>query len=165
MPAGAGAGLPAAASVTRRGPGPDAHATPLRPADLGAADQDAADQDAADPGSADLGPADLDPAHLDVAVEVLRLLADPTRLALLRHLAAGERSVGALALALDRPVPAVSQHLARLRGGQLVRTRREASTVHYRLANEHVAALVAHVLHQAEHVRHPFDPPHHAPGR
>ena len=98
---------------------------------------------------------------LEPAVEVLRLLADPTRLALLMQLDGGERSVSALSAALGRPVPAVSQHLARLRAGHLVSTRREGTTVFYRQANEHVAALVSNVLQQAEHVRHPNDPPHH----
>lgn len=95
------------------------------------------------------------------AVEVLRLLADPTRLALLTLLAEGEQSVGALATELDRPVPGISQHLAKLRAGHLVTSRRAGTTVYYRQANEHVAALVTHVLRQAEHVRTPEDPPHH----
>lgn len=103
-----------------------------------------------------------DDRDLDTAVEVLRLLADPTRLALLTLLEGQELAVSALAARLERPVPAVSQHLAKLRAGHLVATRREGSSVFYRQANEHVAALVTHVLRQAEHVRHPTHPPHHA---
>lgn len=99
-------------------------------------------------------------ADLETAVDVLRLLADPTRLAVLTLLHDGELSVSALAERLDRPVPGVSQHLARLRAGRLVATRRDGVTVHYRLANEHVDALVRHVLHQAEHLRYD-QPPHH----
>lgn len=99
-------------------------------------------------------------AELDTAVDVLRLLADRTRLTVLALLHDGELSVGAIADRLGRPVPAVSQHLAKLRGGRLVTTRRDGATVYYRLANEHVDALVHHVFHQAEHLR--FDtPPHH----
>jgi DNA-binding transcriptional ArsR family regulator len=107
-------------------------------------------------------PSVADDRDLDMAVEVLRLLADPTRLALLTLLDGDEQSVSALAARLDRPVPAVSQHLAKLRAGHLVATRRAGSTVFYRQANEHVAALVTHVLRQAEHVRHPAHPPHHS---
>jgi len=99
-------------------------------------------------------------ADLDTAVEVLRLLADRTRLAILALLHDGELSVGAIAERLARPVPGISQHLAKLRTGRLVTTRREGATVHYRLANEHIDALVLNVLHQAEHLRYDT-PPHH----
>ena len=54
------------------------------------------------------------------AVEVLRLLADPTRLRILVLLRGAELRVGDLAAELDRPVPAVSQHLAKLRAAGLV---------------------------------------------
>ncbi len=97
---------------------------------------------------------------LDASVTVLKLLADQTRLAILAMLDGREASVGALAEALDRPVPAVSQHLAKLRAGHLVETRREGTTVYYSQPDEHVAALVANVLQHTEHVL--FErPPHH----
>jgi len=99
-------------------------------------------------------------AELDTAVEVLRLLADRTRLAILALLHDGELSVGAIADRLARPVPGVSQHLAKLRAGRLVATRRDGATVYYRLTNEHIDALVLNVLHQAEHLRYDT-PPHH----
>ncbi|MEP7763897.1 metalloregulator ArsR/SmtB family transcription factor [Sanguibacter sp. 25GB23B1] len=99
-------------------------------------------------------------ADLDTAVDVLRLLADRTRLSILDALHDRELSVGAIAEELDRPVPAVSQHLAKLRAGHLVHTRRDGVTVYYRHANEHVDALVRNVLHQAEHLRYDH-PPHH----
>ncbi len=97
---------------------------------------------------------------LDTAVEILRLLADPTRLAILSLLDGRELSVGTIADELGRPGPAVSQHLARLRAGRLVLTRRDGVTVHYRHANEHVSAMVRNVLEQAEHVTYEH-PPHH----
>ncbi|MFB9953791.1 ArsR/SmtB family transcription factor [Cellulomonas denverensis] len=99
-------------------------------------------------------------ADLDTAVDVLRLLADHTRLAILTLLHDGELSVSAIAEHLGWPVPGVSQHLARLRTGHLVSTRRDGTTVYYSLANEHVDALVSHVRHQAEHLRYD-SPPHH----
>jgi DNA-binding transcriptional ArsR family regulator len=100
---------------------------------------------------------------LDTAVEVLRLLADPTRLAILDLLHDEELSVGAIAEQLDRPLPGISQHLAKLRAGRLVSTRRDGVTVFYRHANEHVDALVRNVLQQAEHLSYP-QPPHHQAG-
>lgn len=98
--------------------------------------------------------------ELDAAVEVLRLLADPTRLAILHLLHDDELSVGAIAEQLHRPIAGVSQHLAKLRTGRLVTTRRDGVTVYYRHANEHVGALVRNVLQQAEHLAYDH-PPHH----
>lgn len=89
---------------------------------------------------------------LDTAVEILRLLADQTRLSILHLLHGREVPVGVIAAELNRPLPAISQHLGRLRAGHLVTTRRDGATVYYRHANEHVDALVCHVLHQAEHL-------------
>lgn len=99
---------------------------------------------------------------LDQAVDVLRLLADPTRLAILTMLEDTELPVGEIADRLARPIPAVSQHLARLRAGRLVTTRRAGTSVYYSQPDEHIAALVTNVLHHTEHVLYER-PPHHAP--
>nr|WP_232014284.1 metalloregulator ArsR/SmtB family transcription factor [Cellulomonas fimi] len=99
---------------------------------------------------------------LDHAVEVLRLLADRTRLAILAMLDGTEMPVNAIAEALGRPAPAVSQHLARLRAGRLVTSRRDGTTVFYGQPDEHVAALVANVLQHTEHALYDV-PPHHRP--
>ncbi|MDO5737036.1 MAG: metalloregulator ArsR/SmtB family transcription factor [Propionibacteriaceae bacterium] len=99
-------------------------------------------------------------ADLDVAVEVLRLLANRSRLAILAMLEDTEMSVTAIAEALNRPGPAVSQHLARLRTGGLVVARREGTTIYYGQPDGHVAALVTNVLQHAEHVLY-VTPPHH----
>lgn len=99
-------------------------------------------------------------ADLNAAVDVLRLLADRTRLAILALLETGEMGVGALADTLERPVPAVSQHLAKLRSGNLVTSRREGTAVFYALSNPHVSALVTNALQHGEHLRYPV-PPHH----
>ena len=96
------------------------------------------------------------------AVEVLRLLADPTRLRILVLLQGAELRVGDLAAELDRPVPAVSQHLAKLRAAGLVVARREGTSVRYSQPDEHVAALVTNVLQHAEHLLY-ANPPHHRP--
>ena len=97
---------------------------------------------------------------LDHAVDVLRLLADRTRLAILAMLDGTEMSVSAIAEVLDRPGPAVSQHLAKLRTGQLVTSRREGTTIYYSQPDEHVAALVTNVLQHTEHALYET-PPHH----
>ena len=65
----------------------------------------------------------------------------------------------AIAEALDRPTPAVSQHLAKLRAGHLVTARREGTTIYYSQANEHVSALVTNVLQHTEHTLYPAAAP------
>ena len=72
------------------------------------------------------------------AAALARAMADPKRLCVLERLAAGERSVGDLSRDVGCQVPNMSQHLAVLRAAGLVATRRDGSTVFYRLADERV---------------------------
>ncbi len=65
------------------------------------------------------------------------LLGGETRLKILGLLkGAGELCVCDLAAVLGMTPAAVSQHLARLRSGKLVASRRDGMTVYYRLADE-----------------------------
>jgi ArsR family transcriptional regulator, zinc-responsive transcriptional repressor len=105
-----------------------------------------------------------DEDQVDLAVEVFRMLADPTRVRLLWLLREGEQPVGALTESVAKPQALVSQHLAKLRLARLVTTRRQGSHVFYRLANEHVAQLVADAIHHAEHAG-PGVPRHHQAAR
>jgi len=67
-----------------------------------------------------------------------RALADPKRLCVLESLANGELSVRDLATRVSCQVPNMSQHLAVLRSAGLVTSRRDGSTVLYRLADPRV---------------------------
>ena len=67
-----------------------------------------------------------------------RALADPKRLCVLETLAAGERSVSELSRDVGCQVPNMSQQLAVLRTAGLVATRRDGTTVYYRLADARV---------------------------
>ncbi len=67
-----------------------------------------------------------------------RALADPKRLCVLESLAEGEVSVSDLSSVVGCQVPNMSQHLAVLRSAGLVVSRREGSTVYYRLADPRV---------------------------
>ena len=69
---------------------------------------------------------------------VARALSDPKRLCVLEMLAWGERSVSELSTGLGCQVPNMSQHLAVLRNAGLVTSRREGSTILYRLADPRV---------------------------
>ena len=67
-----------------------------------------------------------------------RALADPKRLCVLESLAVRELSVSELSVTVGCQVPNMSQHLAVLRSAGLVATRREGSTVFYRLSDPRV---------------------------
>jgi len=76
-----------------------------------------------------------------------RALADPKRLCVLECLARGEQSVGDLSSQVGCQIPNMSQHLAVLRSAGLVTTRRDGSTIYYRLSDPRV--LEAYQLIQA----------------
>ena len=70
-----------------------------------------------------------------------KALGTPKRLELLDLLAQGERTVDSLSRAAGLGVSTASMHLQTLRQAGLVRTRRDGTSVHYRLAGDDVAAL------------------------
>lgn len=72
------------------------------------------------------------------AAAIARALADPKRLCVVERLAAGEQSVSELSREVGCQVPNMSQHLSVLRSAGLVASRRQGSTVFYRLADERV---------------------------
>nr|WP_051003873.1 metalloregulator ArsR/SmtB family transcription factor [Sphingobium sp. SYK-6] len=73
---------------------------------------------------------------------LLKLVANEQRLLLLCRLREGEASVGELVGLCSLSQSSVSQHLAKMREGGILQTRREAQTIYYRLANPHVEALM-----------------------
>ncbi|HYN48497.1 MAG TPA: metalloregulator ArsR/SmtB family transcription factor [Candidatus Nanopelagicales bacterium] len=85
----------------------------------------------------DIATPSTDTGNLRAAL-IGRALADPKRLCVLETLAAGEASVSELSSCVGCQVPNMSQHLAVLRSAGLVTTRREGSTVYYRLADPKV---------------------------
>lgn len=107
----------------------------------------------------------LDPesAYVDLAAEVLKILAEPTRVRIILALRrTPELSVNSLAQVVGKSGPGVSQHLAKLRMARMVTTRQDGTRVLYRLADKHPALLVEQAIKQAEHsVSHGQDRPHH----
>jgi len=98
--------------------------------------------------------------QVELAVEVFRMLADPTRIRLLWLLRDGELPVQELVDRVRKPQTTVSQHLAKLRLARLVTTRRQGAQVFYALTNGHVSHLVVDGIQHAEHVG-PGVPAHH----
>lgn len=82
-------------------------------------------------------------ANAGEAAQFLKLLANEHRLLILCHLVTrGETTVNDLADAVGLSQSALSQHLARLREDGLVAFRREAQTLHYRVADRKAVRLL-----------------------
>jgi DNA-binding transcriptional ArsR family regulator len=80
-----------------------------------------------------------------VEAEIFRALADPTRRALFEQLHEREMSVSELTAGLSISQPAVSQHLAALRGAGLVTERREGRFAYYRADPQGLKPIVGWV--------------------
>lgn len=94
----------------------------------------------------------IDSQYIDLAADVFTLLSDVTRIRIVLALRDGELSVSELAERVGKPPTAVSQHLAKLRWGKIVRARQEGTRVFYGLIDEHARNLVTQAVFQAEHV-------------
>jgi ArsR family transcriptional regulator len=74
----------------------------------------------------------------ELQADICQTLANPKRLQILNLLKEGELSVGALGGALEIAKPNLSQHLAVMRQKGILATRREGTTIDYRLATPHI---------------------------
>ncbi len=80
------------------------------------------------------------------AVNLLKGLANESRLMIMCVLSEGEVSVGELNQRIKLSQSALSQHLAVLREQELVQTRRQSQTIYYRLADT-AAMNIIELLH------------------
>ena len=77
------------------------------------------------------------------AAALMKALSNEHRLLILCHLVSDEElTVGALVERVGLSQSALSQHLARLRGEGLVSFRRDAQTLHYRIADRRAAQVL-----------------------
>jgi len=81
------------------------------------------------------------PVH-EAKASLFRVLGHPARVRILELLHDGERSVGALQAELELDSGGTSQHLASLRQIGLVTSRREGTSVYYRVADDRVFELL-----------------------
>jgi ArsR family transcriptional regulator len=82
------------------------------------------------------------PVH-ELKATLFRVLGHPARVRILELLREGERSVGALQTELELDSGGTSQHLAALRRIGLVASRRDGTSVYYRIEDEGVFDLLA----------------------
>ena len=86
-------------------------------------------------------PHNLRPVH-EVKANLFRVLGHPARVRILEVLRDGDQSVGALQAELSLDSSGTSQHLAALRRIGLVQSRREGTSVYYRVDDERVFDLL-----------------------
>jgi ArsR family transcriptional regulator, arsenate/arsenite/antimonite-responsive transcriptional repressor len=89
------------------------------------------------------------PSTLADSAQIMKAMADPIRLRLLRLLADGELCVCTLCDVLELPQSTVSRHLAHLKLAGFVSGRRDGLWVHYRLA-ENISELHRRLLVSVE---------------
>ena len=73
---------------------------------------------------------------------IFQALADPSRRAIFESLTRGEAAVKELTARFDISQPAVSQHLAALKGAGLVKGRRDGRLVYYRVEPRGMKPLI-----------------------
>ncbi|MCC3245689.1 metalloregulator ArsR/SmtB family transcription factor [Methylocystis sp. WRRC1] len=88
-----------------------------------------------------VNPVELAPRAAE-AESFLKALANRHRLMVLCELHKGEQSVTKLQEAIGLSQSSLSQHLARLRADDLVKTRRSSQTIYYSLANANVSRVI-----------------------
>jgi DNA-binding transcriptional ArsR family regulator len=76
------------------------------------------------------------------ATRYLKALANQNRLLILCNLIEGEKSVGELERVIGLRQPTLSQQLARLRSVNLVRTRRDAKSIYYSIADDDIRTVL-----------------------
>lgn len=77
------------------------------------------------------------------AAKLLKAMSNENRLLILCHLGEKEMSVSELNGFIDLSQSSLSQHLARLRKDDLVKTRRESQTIYYTIAHPSIVKLIA----------------------
>jgi len=81
----------------------------------------------------------FDMSIYELQAEISKTLAHPLRIAIIHFLRAGEKTVNELTEKLGASQSNISQHLAIMRQRQIVKTRKEGSTVFYRVASPKIS--------------------------
>ena len=81
-------------------------------------------------------------ANSSAAGALLKTMSNERRLMILCYLTEGEKTVSELQQLIRISQSALSQHLARLRRGNVVATRREAQKIYYSISSKQVLVLL-----------------------
>jgi DNA-binding transcriptional ArsR family regulator len=93
-----------------------------------------------------------EPHQLDAAAEMLKALADSSRLRVLMRLANGELSVGEIAGLEQEKITTISARLKVLLTARLLKRRRKGQTILYSVADAHVLNLVDNAIAHASEI-------------
>jgi len=80
--------------------------------------------------------------HVELAARALKAMAHPLRLKILCVLGSQEISVQDIVACVGTSQSNISQHLAILRDKGVLRTRKDANRIYYRVGDERVLALI-----------------------
>jgi DNA-binding transcriptional ArsR family regulator len=92
--------------------------------------------------------------QVELAAEMLKALADPSRLRVLLRLARGELSVGEIAKLEQEKITTISARLKILLTARLIRRRRDGQTIFYSIADAHVLNRPGAPVHEVFRPRH-----------
>ena len=84
----------------------------------------------------------LTPQNAKEASNMLKLLAHPTRLQILRILSNADQCVCEFSVALGKRQPNVSQHLAKLKDSRIIDSYMKGKYAYYTLKNKKILTLV-----------------------
>lgn len=87
---------------------------------------------------------------LQAASDLLKALASPVRVGIVRELAQGGKYVHELVDTLGVSQPLVSQHLRVLRTSRIVTANRQAREIQYALTDDHIAHIVLDAIRHAQ---------------
>ena len=90
---------------------------------------------------------------VDDLSKVLKVLADPTRLTMLKQMQSGEQCACSFVDCFDISQPAISRHLKMMRQAGLLLERRDKQWIHYRLnETSPFYSIVVDLLDQIEQI-------------
>jgi len=90
-----------------------------------------------------------DPESFHELAEILKVLAHPQRLCIIKTLCEKDRvNVGDMQHCLDEAQSTVSQHLSKLKARKLIVGKREGTSVYYSISDERVRNLVQAVINE-----------------
>lgn len=79
---------------------------------------------------------------IEQIADLLKAISHPQRLGIVCLLGEGERSVGEISQEIGTSQPNVSQHLTLLAERQLLKSRKEANRIYYRIADERLNTII-----------------------
>jgi len=90
---------------------------------------------------------DTDYMRYNEIAEILKVLAHPIRLCIVKNLLdQGQSNVGHMHTCLEVPQSTVSQHLQKLRAAGIIEGKRNGLEVNYKIKNQQIGKLIDSIL-------------------